>query len=86
MKERTSRLIEFFVVGLAMGIFEDVMAVWAVSGEPVAWSKMWIVVLIALPFAFISEWVVDHPDFPSHLIPSRWRSARSQDQDDAQSR
>jgi hypothetical protein len=69
MKERTSRLLEFFIVGIAMGIFEDVLAVWAVTGEKITFSQFWIVFMIALPFAFISEWVVDHPRFPHHFLP-----------------
>ena len=71
MKERTSRLIEFLIVGIGMGITEDVLAVWLVSGEPVHISDLWIVLVIALPFAFVSEWVVDHPDFPQHLLPGK---------------
>jgi hypothetical protein len=71
MKERTSRLIEFLIVGIGMGITEDVLAIWLVSGESVALKDMWLVLVIALPFAFISEWVVDHPDFPKHLFPGK---------------
>jgi hypothetical protein len=68
MKERTARLLEFLVVGIGMGITEDVLAIWLVSGESVELKDMWLVLTIALPFAFISEWVVDHPDFPKHLL------------------
>ncbi len=71
MKERTSRLIEFLIVGIGMGVTEDILAVWLVSGEPVHLTDMWLVLVIALPFAFISEWVVDHPNFPQHLLSGR---------------
>ena len=71
MKERTSRLIEFLIVGIGMGVTEDVLAVWLVSGEPVRVTDMWLVLLIALPFAFVSEWVVDHPRFPQQLLPGK---------------
>ncbi len=71
MKERTSRLLEFLIVGIGMGVTEDLLAVWFVSGEPVRFGDLWIVLVIALPFAFLSEWVVDHPDFPQHLFPGK---------------
>ncbi len=73
MKERTSRLLEFLIVGIGigMGVTEDILAVWLVSGEAVRITDMWLVLLIALPFAFVSEWVVDHPDFPRHLFPRK---------------
>ena len=67
ISDRTERLMEFLVIGLAMGICEDLLAVWLTTGEPITWSVFGIVFLIALPFAFLSEYVVDHPKF--------WRTA-----------
>ncbi|HSG33863.1 MAG TPA: hypothetical protein VLA37_04955 [Sphingomonadaceae bacterium] len=63
ISDRTERLIEFVVIGLAMGITEDLLAVWLSTGEPITWHVLGIVVAIALPFAFLSEFVVDHPKF-----------------------
>jgi hypothetical protein len=63
ISDRTERLLEFVVIGLAMGITEDLLAVWISTGEPITWSVFGIVVAIALPFAFLSEYVVDHPKF-----------------------
>ena len=63
ISDRTERLVEFLVIGLAMGITEDLLAVWVTTGEPITWSVFEIVVAIALPFAFLSELVVDHPKF-----------------------
>lgn len=74
MKERTSRLLEFLIVGIGMGVTEDILAVWLVSGNPVKLTDMWLVLVIALPFAFISEWVVDHPNFPWHFLPGNKKS------------
>ena len=61
--DRTERLVEFVLIGLAMGIGEDLLAVWLTTGEPITWSVFGIVVAVALPFAFLSELVVDHPKF-----------------------
>jgi len=63
ISERTERIIEFVVIGLVMGITEDLLAVWLSTGEPITLEVLGIVILIALPFAFVSEYVVDHPKF-----------------------
>lgn len=63
VSEKTERIIEFVVIGLAMGVSEDLLAVWLSTGEPITWNVLGIVILIALPFAFLSEYVVDHPKF-----------------------
>jgi len=63
ISERGERLLEFLVIGLAMGISEDLLAVWLSTGEAITWSVFGIVFAIALPFAFLSEFVVDHPKF-----------------------
>lgn len=60
---RQERLLEFLVIGLAMGITEDLIAVWLSTGETITWSVFGVVFAIALPFAFLSEFVVDHPEF-----------------------
>ena len=53
------RLLEFFVIGLIMGTIEDLIAVYASTGI-FSWNVVWIVALVALPFAVISELIVDH--------------------------
>ncbi len=63
VSERTERLLEFMVIGLVMGVAEDLLAVWLSTGEPITWNVLATVFAIALPFAFISEYVVDHPKF-----------------------
>jgi len=76
ISERGERLLEFLVIGLAMGITEDLLAVWLTTGEAITWSVFGIVFAIALPFAFLSEFVVDHPDFWKKTIGLRRRSNR----------
>jgi hypothetical protein len=71
VSERTRRTLEFLVIGIVMGVSEDLLAVWLSTGEPITWSVLWIVVAVALPFAFISEFVVDHPDFWKNTIGLR---------------
>lgn len=63
MKVKSLRLLEFALIGVAFGMIEDLLAVILVTDEPIDLRVIWIVFLIALPFAFISEYVVDHPKF-----------------------
>ena len=63
IKKKTLRFLEFFLIGVVLGIFEDVLAVWFATGEPITLKVIGVVFLVALPFAIISEYVVDHPKF-----------------------
>ena len=63
IRNKTLRFIEFFLVGVLMGMAEDVLAVWLSTGEQITFRVVGIVFLVALPFAIISEYVVDHPKF-----------------------
>ena len=68
VSERTERIIEFLVVGLVMGMGEDLLAVWLTTDAAITWEVVGIVFVIAVPFAFISEFVVDHPHFWKRAI------------------
>ena len=63
IRSRTLRFIEFFVIGVLVGVIEDLIAVRLVTGAPTTFRTIWIVFLVALPFAILSEYVVDHPRF-----------------------
>lgn len=63
MRVRTLRLIEFVVVGVVMGTAEDLLAVFLATDAEFSWHILWVVFAVAVPFAFISEIVVDHPKF-----------------------
>lgn len=63
MTPKKLRLLEFLLIGLLMGTGEDLIAVLLATGEPFTWKILGVVFLVALPFAYISEYVVDHPKF-----------------------
>ncbi len=63
IKTRTLRFIEFAFVGVVMGLLEDLLAVFLSTGEPITPKIFVVVFAVALPFAFISEYIVDHPRF-----------------------
>ena len=79
VSERAQRTMEFLVIGLVMGVTEDLLAVWLSTGEPITWSVLGIVIVVALPFAFLSEYIVDHPKFWQRTIGLRLKKPGSDD-------
>lgn len=63
MTIRKLRIIEFLVIGLVLGVLEDVIAIKSATGAEINFGVFWIAFLVAFPFAVISELVVDHPNF-----------------------
>ena len=68
---KLGRLLEFFVIGVVFGIAEDLIAVYASTGK-FSWHILWIVAIVAIPFAIISELIVDHYK-PFHKKKSKKR-------------
>lgn len=66
---RKLRLIEFLIIGVLMGTLEDLIAVLLATDADFSWNILIVVFLVALPFAFISEIVVDHPNFWQKFFP-----------------
>lgn len=54
---------EFLVIGVVMGILEDLLAIHLATDAQFSWHVLWIVIAVTIPFAFISEIIVDHPRF-----------------------
>jgi len=63
MTIRKLRIIEFLIIGLAMGVVEDLIAIKSATGVEIDFGVFWIAFLVAFPFAILSELVVDHPNF-----------------------
>lgn len=63
LKKKQLRILEFLIIGVLFGLIEDVIAVKAVSDVVINPRVVGTVLLIAIPFAIISELVVDHPRF-----------------------
>lgn len=57
------RILEFFLVGLVMGIAEDLIAVKLATGANLDLRVIGIIALVALPFAIFSELVVDRKEW-----------------------
>jgi len=57
---KIGRILEFLIIGICLGVIEDIIAVQASTGAMITWTTVGIVTLVAIPFAIISELVVDH--------------------------
>lgn len=71
-RQRLIRFLEFLVIGVVMGLAEDLLAVWLATDAPINLEVVLIVLAVALPFAVISELVVDQPRFWEVLLPRAW--------------
>jgi hypothetical protein len=55
--------LEFLIFGIIAGVIEDVVAVKFATGHNITWEIIGIVILVTIPFAIISEIIVDRIDF-----------------------
>ncbi len=70
-KDRILRFVEFLIIGVLIGLAEDLLAISFATDAKITWHVIWIVLLIAVPFAIISELIVDHPRFWEFLLKKR---------------
>ncbi|MFB6215910.1 MAG: hypothetical protein ABEJ72_02940 [Candidatus Aenigmatarchaeota archaeon] len=62
-KNSLERFLEFLLIGVALGVTEDVIAVKMSTGAEIDLNVIFVVVLVAIPFAIFSELVVDRKSF-----------------------
>ncbi len=60
---RPIRILEFLIVGVLFNIFDNLLSINFATNERINLRVIFIVLLVAIPFAFISEIIVDHPRF-----------------------
>ena len=66
------RIIEFLLIGVVMGFVEDLIAVTLATDAEINFHIIWVVLAVAIPFAFISEVIVDHPRFWEKFLPDKF--------------
>jgi hypothetical protein len=69
------RIAEFLLIGGVMGFVEDLIAVTLATDAKINFHIVWIVLAVAVPFAFISEVIVDHPRFWEKFFPDRSKTS-----------
>ena len=63
MTSKKLRIIEFLIIGLAVNTLDNIVAVKYGAGAPLNWQILGKIFLFVVPFAILSELIVDHPDF-----------------------
>jgi len=58
-KKVISHLIEFFVVGVVFGVTEDIIAIKFATDAKITWHVLKVAVIVAIPFAILSELLID---------------------------
>ena len=61
--KRVEVFFEFLVFGIAVGVVEDLIAISVATDAAITWRVFVVVVLVAIPFAFLGEVLVDRVDF-----------------------
>jgi len=65
-----NRFLEFFLVGLILGVVEDLIAISLATEKTIDLRVFVIAFFVAFPFAVFSELIVDHDKF--RKLMSRW--------------
>lgn len=73
-KTLVAHFLEFFFVGLVMGITEDLLAIHFATEAKITPHVIKVAFLVALPFAVISELVVDLEIVRKIFSKKRWRA------------
>ncbi|OGZ94952.1 MAG: hypothetical protein A2847_02120 [Candidatus Sungbacteria bacterium RIFCSPHIGHO2_01_FULL_50_25] len=63
LSKKKLRILEFLLIGVLFGLIEDVIAVKAVSDAIINPRVILTILAVAVPFAIVSELIVDHPKF-----------------------
>ncbi|MDY6769314.1 MAG: hypothetical protein SVW02_04370 [Candidatus Nanohaloarchaea archaeon] len=61
-RRHVERFLEFLLIGVLMGVAEDLIALKLATGAAIDMRVLWVVVLVAIPFAAVSELVVDREE------------------------
>lgn len=61
-RKHLARFLEFLIIGIFMGVTEDLIAIWLTTDEPFTLEMVAVVVFVAIPFAAFAELVIDRED------------------------
>lgn len=55
--------LEFLLFGVFLGVVEDLTAFFFTIGNPITYKVILVATIVAIPFAFLGEYIVDNIDF-----------------------
>ena len=59
---KTEVFLEFLIFGIVFGVIEDLIVFHFATGEQITYQVLIVATLVAIPFAFIGEYVIDRID------------------------
>lgn len=62
-RQNVERFLEFLLIGVGMGVLEDMIAIQFATDAVFTVEMILIVVVVAVPFAAFSELIVDNGEF-----------------------
>lgn len=62
------RILEFVVAGILLDLVENMIIIRAATGRSLVLEEVGIALLIILPFAVVTELIIDHPRFWHRLF------------------
>lgn len=65
--KRFFRFLEFFIIGFVFGVIEDMMVVVLATDANITGHTLLVAAFVALPFAVLSELIVDKPEVRNFL-------------------
>lgn len=65
------RILEFIVAGVLLDLIENAVVFKAASGRALALNEVGVAILVIIPFAVLTELVIDHPRFWHRLFRRR---------------
>lgn len=68
MTVKKLRILEFIIIGLIFNTLDNLIAVKYGAGAPITPEILGRILLLVLPFAVLSELIVDHPGFWKRIM------------------
>jgi hypothetical protein len=62
------RILEFVIAGILFDLVENIVVFKASTGRTLVWEEIGVAALIVIPFAVLSELIIDHPRFWHRLF------------------
>lgn len=62
------RILEFVVAGILLDLVETATVFRVTAGRSLVWEEVGLAVLVIVPFAVVTEIIIDHPRFWHRLF------------------
>lgn len=75
------RIVEFVIFGVFMNMLDNVISLLILGEVKFHWQMLVVIFLVVLPFSFIGEIIVDHPNFWKKVWPEVKHEVREVEQE-----